>query len=223
MLPSFGPLAHYFDQRTEVTYSYDPLELTRYEAFIGAMQANPALRKDLNISRWLDRKTGNINVLADPLPRANFPKQVVPMDQDAVGRLTTLDPAGQALVPPGTAVTAQDPNAAADVREFTPGHYKIHFHCATPSLLRVGNAYFPGWAAELGSQQLPVIPVDHALIGVLVPAGEGDLRLDYHSTYFLPAASVSLVSLAICAGLLLLSRRRSVPRASSEPHPGRAL
>lgn len=211
MLPSFGPLAHYFDQRTEVTYSYNPLELTRYQTFVGVMQSNPALRKDLNVSRWLDRKTGNINVLADALPRANFPKQIVPVatDQDALGRLTMLDPARQALVPTGTAVTAQDPNASADVREFTPGHYKIHFHCATPSLLRVGNAYFPGWSAKLGSARLPVMPVDYALIGVVVPAGEGDLSLDYHSTYFVPAAAVSLISLAICGAVLLLLRRRS--------------
>ena len=209
-LASFGPLAHYFDQRTEVTYGYDPLELSRYSVFVSAMQSNQELRKDLNVSRWLDRRTGDIRVLADPLPRANFPKELVPVNagSDSRQRLATLDPARQALVPSGTPVAAQDANGVADVREFTPGHYRIHYQCATPSLLRVGNAYFPGWRANSGTQTLLVLPVDHALIGVVVPAGQGDLVLDYHSTYFLPSALTTLVSLLACFGLLIFLHQR---------------
>ncbi len=121
--------------------------------------------------------------------------------------LATLDPTRQALVPPGTPVATQDPHATAGVREFTPGHYRIHYKCATASLLRVGNSYFPGWTAESGGRTLPVIPVDHALLGVVAPAGEADLVLNYHSTYFLPSALVSLIALATCAGLLVWQRR----------------
>jgi hypothetical protein len=208
-LTSFGPLAHYFDQRTEVTYAYDPLELTRYAAYISAMRSNPALRKDLNVSRWLDRTTGDVRILADPLPRANFPKELVPVttDEESRRRLATLDPVRQALVPVGTGIMAQDANGVAEVREFTPGHYRIHFRCATPSLMRVSNAYFPGWTAKLGPRDVPVRPVDHALMGVVLPAGQGDLVLDYHSTYFVSAASVTLVSLLACIALLISSWR----------------
>jgi hypothetical protein len=185
------------------------LQLSRYHDFVTAMHSNPELRKDLNVSRWLDRRTGDIHVLDDPLPRANFPKALVPVSTDAESaqRLATLDPAHQALVPAGIPVTAQDPSGSADVREFTPGHYRIHYKCATPSLLRVGNAYFPGWTAKSGGQNLQVLPVDLALMGVAVPAGEGDLVLDYHSTYFVAAASVTLVALLACAGLLTFSFR----------------
>jgi hypothetical protein len=209
-LASFGPLAHYFDQRTEVTYGYDPLELSRYSVFVSAMQSNHELRKDLNVSRWLDRRTGDIRILADPLPRANFPKELVRIngDSDSRQRLASLDPARQALVPSGTPVAAQDANGTADVSEFTPGHYRIHYRCSTPSLLRVGNAYFPGWRASSGTQTLAVLPVDHALIGVVVAAGQGDLVLDYRSTYLLPSALTTLVSLLACFGLLMFLRRR---------------
>ena len=92
------------------------------------------------------------------------------------------------------------------MREFTPGHYRIHYKCATPSLLRVSNAYFPGWTAKSGAQDLPVLPVDLALIGVVVPAGQGDLVLDYHSTYFAAAAWTTMVSLIACIGLLIWPR-----------------
>jgi hypothetical protein len=212
-LPSFGPLAHYLDQRTEVTYAYDPLKLSRYAAFTDAMQSNPSLRKDLNVSRWLDRHTGDIRIIPDPLPRANFPKELIAVasDQDAKQRLPMLDPVHQAVVPAGVGPTSQDANALAEVREFTPGHYRIHYRSATPSLLRIGNAYFPGWTAQAGTQSLPVVPADYALLGVVVPAGEQDLVLDYHSTYFVPAAWITLISLVGCAGLLTFSFR---PRPS---------
>ena len=208
-LPTFGPLAHYYDQRTEVTYGYGPLQLSRYNVFESAMRSNPQLRKDLNVSRRLDRRTGNILVVDDPLPRANFPKALVPVssDEESKQRLATLDPARQALVPVGINVNAQDANGIADVREFTPGHYRIHYQCATPSLLRVSNAFFPGWTAKLEARDLPLQPVDHALIGVVVPAGQGDLVLDYHSTYFVPAAVVTLVSLLACLAALAVTRR----------------
>ncbi len=72
-LASFGPMSHFLDQRTEVTYGYGPLKILRYSDYVGAIGSNPALRKDLNVSRWLDGRTGDIHILADPLPRANFP------------------------------------------------------------------------------------------------------------------------------------------------------
>jgi len=213
-LPSFGPMSHFLDQRTEVTYGYGPLKISRYNDYVVAMSSNPALRKDLNVSRWLERNTGAVVILADPLPRANFPKELVAVTtvEESRRRLATLDPVRQALVPSGTGVVAQDAQGVADVREFTPGHYRIHFHCAAPSLLRVSNAYFPGWkarsrAAKLGAQALRVLPVDHALMGVVLPAGEGDLILDYHSTYFVAAAYVTLGSLMACIALLMFSRK----------------
>ncbi len=215
-LASFGPMSHFLDQRTEVTYGYGPLKISRYASFITAMQSNNELRKDLNVSRWLDGRTGDVHVLADPLPRANFPQELVPLKDEDENRqrLASLKPSRQALVPYGVNVTAQDPRGVADVREFTPGHYRIHYQCATPSLLRVSNAYFPGWTARLGGRDLPVLTVDYALMGVVVPAGQGDLVLDYHSTYFVPAAFTTLMSLLACIGLLMFSWRFSVPQAN---------
>jgi len=216
-LPSFGPLGHYFDQRAEVTYGYGPLELSRYAGFVSAMRSNRELRKDLNVSRWLDRRSGDIHVLNDPLPRANFPRELIlaGTDEDSKRRLATLDPVRQALVPAGVQVPAQDASAIADVREFTPGHYRIHYKCVTPSLLRVSSAYFPGWTAKSGALDLPVLRVDYALLGVVAPAGEGDLVLDYHSTYFVAASLVTLVSLLACAGLLIFDFRSRAGNVSA--------
>ena len=51
------------------------------------------------------------------------------------------------------------------------------------------------------------MPVDCALTGILVPAGEHDLRLEFETPRFTLAALVSLVSALALAGILVLRRR----------------
>jgi hypothetical protein len=205
-LALFGPMSHFFVERTEVVYGYGPLPFARYSDYVGAMAGNPKLRNGLNVSRWLDlQKAVTVHANPDVLPRANFPKTLVPVGsmEESKRRLVTLDQAREALVPASVAGVSQDGNGVAEVREYTPGHYRIHYRAASASVLRVGSAYFDGWTARAQGRRLDVFPVDHALTGMVVPAGEGDVDLDYHSTYFIPAALVSLLTLAACAALLL--------------------
>ncbi len=130
--------------------------------------------------------------------------------------LLALDQARESLVPESIGVTSQDPGGVAEVRQFTPGHYRVHYRCASSSLLRVSNSYYDGWGAASNGQRLNILPVDHALIGVVVPAGEGEVDLEYHSTYFLPGALVTLSSTLTCAALLWWRRRRA---EGTEPAP----
>jgi hypothetical protein len=208
-LPTFGPMSHFLDERTEVTYGYGPMPSARYNDYVAAMQSNVRLRNGLGVSRWLDANMGAVRANPDALPRANFPKalKIVRSYEESRGGLAALNQAKDALVPPGLPVAAQDGGGTADVREFTPGHYRIHYRCASSSLLRLGSAYFEGWTAHVGGRALPVVPVDHALMGMVVPAGEEDLSVDYQSTYFVVGLIVSLASLAGCAAAVLRGGR----------------
>jgi len=47
-------------------------------------------------------------------------------------------------------------------------------------------------------------------MGVIVPAGQGDLVLDYHSTYFFAAAWATVASSLACIALLLFSWRQKI-------------
>ena len=82
----------------------------------------------------------------------------------------------------------------------------------------MGNSYFKGWTANVNGQTLEVHPVDHALMGVVVPAGEGDVRLCYHSAYFRAGAWVSALSLLICAALLFYCRYSERSNPAQETH-----
>jgi uncharacterized membrane protein YfhO len=48
-----------------------------------------------------------------------------------------------------------------------------------------------------------VYPVDHALMGVVVPPGEKDLILEYRSNYFVAGLIGSLLTLLACVVVIL--------------------
>ncbi len=204
----FGPMSHFLSRRTEVTYGYGPMPLARYIDYIAAMAANPRLRNGLNVSRRLETPANLLLANPDVLPRANFPKELLPVASPEESRraLLTLDQTRHALVPRTLSGISQDINATAEVRESAPGYYRIYYRCASPSLIRIGNSYFPGWTAEVNGKIVDVHPVDHALMGVVVPAGEREVRLRYRSVYFAAGACVTSLSLLICFGLLLYCR-----------------
>ena len=204
----FGPMSHFFSRRTEVTYGYGPMPLARYSDYAAAMASNAKLRNGLNVSQWLDGPASAPQTNPDALPRANFPKELLPVASPEESRhaLLTLDQTRHALVPHTLSGISQDTNATAEVRESAPGYYRIHYRCASPSLMRIGNSYFPGWTAEVNGKIVDVHPVDHALMGVVVPAGEREVSLRYRSVYFAAGACVTSLSLLICFGLLLYCR-----------------
>ena len=111
--------------------------------------------------------------------------------------LAALDPAEAvlSLVP----VPGHDASATAEIAQHGEGWYRIRYLAGGPSLLRVAEAYFPGWQATGREGSLRVIPVDHALIGVLVPKGEGEILLRFDTPRFWPLLAISLLSLILTA------------------------
>ena len=215
-LASFGPMSHPLDTRVEAAYGYGPLKLQRYLDFTSAMQQNPKLKNDLNISRYYVPVNGQVTFQSNPdaLSRANFPKQLIPEpDAEASSRaLASLDPAQAALVPCGLPAVHQDPGATAQILESGPGWLRMHYRAASDSLLRISVACFPGWQARVDGRNLNVFCVDHALMGMIVPAGDREISFTYHSTYFAAGAMISLSSLAVClAGLFWARKRDAVP------------
>ena len=118
--------------------------------------------------------------------------------------LETLDPGtGSVLLLPHSPVR-QDPAATASVISYDEQSYRIRYRAASPSLLKLSAAWYPGWRATLGGGELPVIRVEHALMGVVVPAGDGEVEFRFHSNYF--AAGLA-ITLAAALGLGFLAWR----------------
>jgi Bacterial membrane protein YfhO len=195
--PGFGPLNGPLDNRIEVTFGYNPLALSRYNRYVEASNSNPRLLDSLAVTAKLNSATGAFEANPAAMPRIYAPASVaaVANPAEAGRRLANLDPAAGALA---EGIPAIAKNGPADVRltAYTGDSYRVTSQAASPTLLRIAAPYFPGWRAEIDGRGQPLVPVDLALMGVVVPAGAHELVLRYRSNWFLTGALISLVSWA---------------------------
>ncbi|MFN0170267.1 MAG: YfhO family protein [Bryobacteraceae bacterium] len=195
-LPAFGPQNHLMHARVSGTYGYSPLALLAYSEYFQAAAKTPKLIHALGVRARLDLGQRGVVAETSALPRVTFARQVR-VTHDARRELETLDPAETVLSP--VPVPAHDAAATAQVTQHGEGWYRIRYRAAGPSLLRVAEAYYPGWHASVNGAPASIHPVDHALTGVLVPKGEGEIVLRYDTRGFWPLLTVSLVTLLMAA------------------------
>ena len=197
---TFGSQNHPIDTRVETTYGYNPLALRHYGDFFGAIERNPKLMDELGAKFRLDRAAGGVINVETAMQRVTIPPTVVP-----AGDLATLDPTRTAIA---QVDAKQDPAGVVAVTGYEPGVYKLHYKVASPSLVRVADTWYPGWEAEAGGKSLPVMRVDAALMGVVVPAGEGDVTLRFRLSNLRLGIGITTVGIVLGLVLLFLGRKR---------------
>lgn len=203
---SFGPLNSSLESRTEVSYGYNPLELARYALYMDSAGRNPRLLNGLAVTDKLDTTRGALLENPDALPRISAPPEVrfVANADAARPALQTLDPARLAVVEAPARALAPA-GARIQILNYQDDFYRVRYAAAADCLLRVAVPFFPGWTAAIDGRAADVVPVDYALSGVLVPAGEHEVTLQYRSRWFRLGATASLVTAAACLGIILRS------------------
>ena len=207
---SFGPLNSSLEGRTEVTYGYNPLELSRYSEYLQAADGNPKLLNGLAVTHGIDTQRGAMFENPNVLPRIYAPHQVKFVASHAAARalLPALDPAEWAIVE--TPLRPLAPGATEiQIVDYTGDSYRAKYQAAFDCLLRIAVPYFPGWTAAIDGKPTPVYVVDDALSGVFAPAGSHELTFRYHCDWFLWGAIVTLLTLIgiILSSIFLLRRR----------------
>ncbi len=202
---SFGPMNSSLESRTEVTYGYNPLELGRYGEYLGASNQNPKLLNGLAVTHKIDVSHGTLTENPEALPRVSVPPEVafVPNADAAKSMLPTLDPALKAIVE-GPAQALSPSGARAEIVNYEDDFYRIRFSAAADCLVRIAVPYYPGWSAAIDGHPADVLPVDYALMGVIVPAGKHELTVRFRSRWLALGATLSVVSLGVILGMLLL-------------------
>jgi hypothetical protein len=209
---SFGPLNHSLDLKLESTYGYNPLELVEYADYIESSRTNLRLLNSLNVSRILVIDPPSLDENPAVLARAHFPLEVVTKNPDEVKQsLATLDPAKAALVSIPVQVQ-QDGSAQARIVGSGEQSFRVAYSASHDSLLRLSIPYFPGWHAKVDGRQLPVLRVDHALSGVVVPAEEHQLDFEFRSVWFTIGALLSILGVLTAAGAVLWGRKQNQHR-----------
>lgn len=216
-LPVFGSMNSPLEVRLETTYGYNPLELHAYAQYRALAQANPRLLDALAVSHELDVSRGGIIARSTALPKAWFPARVrsVSSSAESLATLRDLDPRVEAIV-------AEREIRAADgavVERITSKEREwiVQYRAIRGGLLVLSLPHYPGWRAELGTHVLPLLRVNHALSGVVVPGGSGQLRLRFRSRWLGTGAALSLLGCCLTGVMCLLQRAgRRVPPSHTE-------
>jgi len=108
-------------------------------------------------------------------------------------------------VPSLPANPVQGFQGSARVSRFAPEMITVQVEATHPALLILGEAYYPGWTAQVGGREIPCLPANAWMRAVPIPAGKQVVTFRYHSTWLVPGTLLSILSLALA--LLVLRRR----------------
>lgn len=100
------------------------------------------------------------------------------------------------------------PGPAGKIDRYEAERVSIRTHDEEPGLLILTDSWFPGWQATVDGKGVPVLRVDHALRGVVLPAGEHRVEFRYRPASFRAGAVVSAATLVTLAAAGLWSVRK---------------
>ena len=136
------------------------------------------------------------------LPRAYVPQRVelVADDKQRLEKLSApdFDPCAVAYVE--SPVDLSGPaRGTVEIADEIPTRVTLATRMETPGLVILADLWDRGWRAYLNGRRTPILRVNHALRGVLVPAGEATLEFRYE-----PASFSWGLGLAALAALVLV-------------------
>ncbi len=184
---------------------YEPLLEERGFTLYRNSDALPRVR--LVHRAWLrDRLPLMIDALADPL----------------------FDPQSQILLEEMVSATSEPGNVPAEGLEeewarivrYEDCRVEVEFQAATKGWLCLGDAWYPGWEAELDVQPVEILRANAAFRAVPVPAGRHTLVFRYRPRSLLAGIWISALSALILLPLaLLLAGRVMLPILPKDPAP----
>jgi hypothetical protein len=138
----------------------------------------------------------------------------------------TVDPRRTALVegsPPESRAPPEPAAESAEVTRYKPDALTITTKAAAPGLLVVSEVYETGWRAYVDGEPVDVLPTDHVLRGVPIPAGEHVVELRYEPLALrlgLPITGITALAMLVALAAAW-RRRRSRTLPPADPGSGR--
>jgi hypothetical protein len=193
-----GPMNSAYYLHVPVTYGYTPVPLKRYQEYATAAVGNPNLLNALNVGQFLapaaDAITANTNVL----PKFFFPRHITSVAHgEALAQLLNAVPFENGLVEGSIDGLQQDASATVAVELSDPQRYELRSDAKSPSLLRAAIPWYPAWRALVDGKPVETRIVDHAMIGIPVPAGRHRVVLEYIDGKFRLGAGITILSLGL--------------------------
>ena len=150
------------------------------------------------------------------LPRVFVPQRVHFEPSDEL-RLQKL---GAADFDPRVVAFSEQPIEVPDIATGTaaitaelPTRVSVSVQMATPGLVVLADRWDPGWAAYLEGRTVSILRVNHALRGVVVPAGPSTLEFRYEPASLAWGLRMATLAAVGVISLLLWERRRALAGA----------
>jgi 2-polyprenyl-3-methyl-5-hydroxy-6-metoxy-1,4-benzoquinol methylase len=151
-------------------------------------------------------------------------------DEAVLRRLTAkeFDPGQAALIharPPLPKLDSPAGSAEVELLGHEWGRARVRVSAQGAGFLVLSDLYYPGWEARLDGAEVRLYPVDLALRGLPVPAGEHEVLFRYNPISVHLAVWATLVAYSFAPLLLILHKffPPKAPRAKeSEPAPAEA-
>jgi hypothetical protein len=145
------------------------------------------------------------------LPRAFVPQRVEVITEDKSRleklRAKNFDPRDVAYVeePVDLGTSCK---GVAKFRSEVPSHLTLELEMETPGLVVLADQWNSGWRAFVDGKKLPILRVNHALRGVVVPAGPHSLEFGYQPASFVRGLWLCALGAAAIIGWLACGFRR---------------
>ncbi len=141
---------------------------------------------------------------ASLLPLTEIAARVYDPQWDAL-RIALVDkPLSQPLDP-----CPEPQHESTVVERYTVNSMRLRVHALARGVLVLSEIYDAGWRVSLNGSGAPLLRVDGALRGVVVPAGDSVVELRYRPTSFWLGALLTLLTFAILAGVAVRSHIRT--------------
>ena len=115
------------------------------------------------------------------------------------------------------------PAGTAAVERYEPERVTVRARADGPAVLVLSDTWFQGWVATVDGERAEVLEVDHALRGVVVPAGEHRVHLRFDPPSFRAGIGLTAVTtwaLAAVAVVLAVRAARAGRRATATASRG---
>jgi hypothetical protein len=153
-----------------------------------------------------------VMVNSNALPRAFIPRraETVVEDKARLAKLAAEDFGAREVAYVESPVDLPDRcRGTARIVEEIPTRIRVSVQMETPGLVVLADLWDKGWQAYWNGQRVPILRANHAIRGVIVPAGSGTLEFRYAPASFAWGLRLAtLAAAALLAWLGIALRRR---------------
>jgi uncharacterized membrane protein YfhO len=100
-------------------------------------------------------------------------------------------------------------NAKISIKEYHANKVVINAQTENPGVLILSDIYYPGWRAYVDGKESKIYRVNGLLRGVFIEKGQHEVIFKYMPASFIAGISLSLISVVICIGVVVMDRNYS--------------